>query len=248
MTVDPTSMRLVHPLATADVAVEHHTYGGDLPFDLYRPAGAGAAPVVVLVTGLPDPGVQQMLGKPIKDWASYQGWARLLAASGLAAVLYQNRTAADALELVRHLRTHAGALGLDADRLALWACSGHVPTALGLLAQERLAAAALLYGYTLDLDGTTDVADAAKRFYFAVPPVTLAQLPRDVPIYLLRADQDATPNLNATLDRFIARAGELRLSVAHHDGPHSFDMIEDTPAARAAIDGVVAFLRGALSR
>lgn len=246
MTLDPTSFPLVHPLATAEVAVEHHHYAGDLPFDLYRPAGPGPTPVVVLVTGLPDPGVTQMLGKPIKDWASYQGWARLLAASGLAAVLYQNRTVGDVTELVHHVRAHAGELGVDAARLALWACSGHAPTALTLLAREPIAAAALLYGYTLDLDGATHVADAAKKFYFAVAPIGLADLPRDVPIYLLRADQDATPNLNEALDRFVARAGDLQLTVAHHDGPHAFDMKEDTPASHASIDAVVAFLRRAL--
>lgn len=247
MTLDPTSKPLVHPLAAADVAVEHHTYLGDLPFDLYRPAGA-RAPVVVLVTGLPDPGVAQMLGKPLKDWASYQGWARLLAASGLAAVVYQNRTPADAAALLRHVRAHASELGLDGERVALWACSGHVPTALGLLAHERVAAAALLYGYMIDLEGSTQVAAAAKKFYFAVPPVALAELPRDVPIYLLRADQDATPDLNEVFDRFVASAGDLSLTVAHYDGPHAFDLIDDTPASRAAIDGVVAFLREALSR
>lgn len=244
MSLDPTSLPLVHPLARTDVTVERHAYLPDLAFDLYRPAHAGPVPAVLFVSGLPDPGVVQLFGKPLKDWASYQGWARLLAASGLAAITYVNRTPDDVGALVDHLRTHAGALGLDPDRLAVWACSGNVPTALALLARERFAAAALLYGYMLDLDGSTIVADAARRMYFAAPPVALADL--HAPLLIVRADRDATPGLNETIDRFVARAG-LAITLRRHDGPHAFDLLDDTDATRAVIDEVVAFLRGALA-
>jgi acetyl esterase/lipase len=244
MSLDPTSLSLVHPLARADVAVERHDYLPGLAFELYRPASTSPAPAVVFVSGLPDPGVVQLFGKPLKDWASYQGWARLVAASGLAAITYANRTPDDVGALVHHLRAHAGALRLDPDRLAVWACSGNAPTALALLARERLAAAALLYGYLLDLDGSTIVADAARRMYFAAPPVALADLPR-VPILVVRADRDTTPGLNETIDRFVARA-ELPLTLRTHDGPHAFDLLDDTDATRAVIDEVVAFLGRAL--
>jgi hypothetical protein len=79
MTTDFTSKPLVHSIAGADdITVEHHTYEteqGPLGFDLYRPAGAGPHPAVVFVSGFPDPGMVAMLGKPLKDWASYQGWS-----------------------------------------------------------------------------------------------------------------------------------------------------------------------------
>jgi len=250
MTTDPTSIALVHTIpGMADVPVEQHEYiteQGPLAFDLYRPPGAAIAPAVILVSGLPDPGVAAMLGKPIKDWASYIGWARLLAASGMAAITYVNRTAGDVTALVHHLRDHAPALRIDPDRLAVWACSGHVPNALALLAHERFAAAALLYGYTLDLDGSTAVADAAKKFYFAAPPVALAELPRALPMLIVRAGADATPGLNEALDRFVAAARDLNLTRLDHPGPHSFDLREDSPRTHEVIEDIVAFLRRAL--
>jgi hypothetical protein len=250
---DPTKLGLVYTVpGAAEVTVERFDYmteHGPLGFDLYRPPGAAPAPVVVLVNGLPDPGVAAMLGKPLKDWASYIGWGRVLAASGIAAVTYTNRTSADVSAVIQHLRANAGALGLDPARLGVWACSGHVPTALAVIAREAPACAVLLYGYLLDLDGSTLVAEAAKRFYFAVPPVGMDELPRDRPMLLVLAGRDETPGLNATQDLFItaARARQMALTVLEHaEAPHSFDMVLDTPRTREVIDGILAFLRGHL--
>ena len=256
MTTDPTSQGLVYTIAgTADVIVERdHSYAtdeGPLAFDLYRPPGATVpCPAVVFVSGLPDPGVRAVLGKSLKDWASYQGWARMVAASGLAGVVYTNRRAADAGALLRHLRASAGSLGIDAARIGVWACSGHVPAALALIAHEPLACAALLYGYTLDLDGATDVAQAAARFHFAAPPVTLDELPREMPMLVVRAGRDAMPGLDPALQRFVAAARARQLPVTlieHAEGPHAFDLADDSPRTREVIEEVLAFLRRTLA-
>jgi dienelactone hydrolase len=256
MSNDFTSKPLVHTIAGADaVTVERdHTYSteqGPLGFDLYRPPHATApCPAVVFVSGLPDPGVVAMLGKPFKDWASYVGWARMTAASGVAAVLYTNRTAADGLALVRHLRANAASLGLDPERIGIWAASGHVPTALGLIARERFACAALLYGYLLDLDGATSVADASVQFHFAIPPVALDELPRELPMLVVRAGRDATPGLEPTLQRFLTAARARGMAVTlldHPEAPHAFDLVDDSPRTHEVIDEVLAFLRRSLT-
>lgn len=256
MTTDFTSMQLVHTIdGAADIAVERdHVYTtdqGPLGFDLYRPPHATTpSPALVFVSGLPDPGVVAMLGKPLKDWTSYVGWARMVAASGIAGIAYTNREPADIAALLRHLRANAGPLGIDPARIGVWACSGNVPTALGSIARERLACAALLYGYMLDLDGSTSVADAAAQFYFAVPPVSLDDLPREMPMLLVRAGRDTTPGLDATLQRFVAAARARQLPVTlidHAEAPHAFDLVDDTPATHAVIEQVLAFLRHALA-
>ncbi|MGZ3452470.1 MAG: alpha/beta hydrolase [Polyangiales bacterium] len=244
MTTDFTSKGLVYTLETAtDVVVERdHSYAtasGPLGFDLYRPRASGARPAVVFVSGFPDPGMTAMVGKPLKDWASYQGWGRLVAASGLVGIAYLNREPADVVALVHHLRENAASLGIDPDRIAVWACSGNVPTALSLVAREKLACAALLYGFTLD------VADEAARFHFAAPTAGFDDLPRDLPMLVVRATKDATPGLDANLQRFIAEARKraLPITVIEHDGPHAFDVVDDTDASRAAIEQVLAFLQ-----
>ena len=256
MSTDFTSKPLVYTIdGTADVAVERNhvytTHQGPLGFDLYRPPQATTpCPAVVFVSGFPDPGIAAMLGKPLKDWASYVGWARMVAASGIIGIAYANREPADVVMLVRHLCANAAALGIDPDRIGIWACSGNVPTALGLVARERIACVALLYGYLLDLDGATSVAEAAAQYHFAVPPVTLDELPRDLPMLVVRAGRDETPGLDATLQRFVAAARARQLPVTlidHPEAPHAFDLIDDSPRTREVIEEVLAFLRRTLA-
>lgn len=251
MTTDPTSLALVHTVpGAADVTVERHTYAtehGALAFEVYRPPATTApGPAVVFVNGYPDPGATAIFGKPMMAWASYVGWARAVAASGVAGVLYLNHEPADVAALIRHLRANAAALGIDPARIGIWACSGHVPVALSLIARERPACAALLYGYLLDLDGATSVADATAQFRFAVPPVALDDLPREMPMLVVRAGQDAMPGLDATLQRFVAAARARSLPVTlidHPEAPHAFDLIDDSPRTHEVIEEVLAFLR-----
>jgi hypothetical protein len=249
--------RLVCELPGGGVTVRrdlpwHSTDGRELAFDIYQASAAECpVPAVLFVTGYPDAGVQRMLGCNAKDMASYDGWGRLLAASGLAAIAYVNHDpAADARAILAHVRRNAPALGIDAARIGLWACSGNVPNALSLLidASPSLACAALCYGYMLDLDGSTAVADAAGAWRFVNPCAgrTLDDVPRQVPIFIARAGCDETAGLNDSIDRFVSKALGLNRPVTlvnHHTAPHAFDMLDASELSRAVIRQTLSFLR-----
>ncbi|MCC6996589.1 MAG: hypothetical protein IT370_18405 [Deltaproteobacteria bacterium] len=257
MTTDFTKLGLVHDIAgSAHVGVEaghvYPTEAGPLAFDLYRPPhAAGPLPAVVFVSGYPDPGMAAMLGRPLKDWESYRAWARLVAASGLIAITYLNNTPADGAALLRHLHQHGAELGVDPARIGLWACSGNGPTALELLAHQAVSCAALLYPVTIDVDGATGVAELARQIHFALPALTLAELPRERPLLLVRAGRDTTPGLDPALLRFVAaaRAHGLALTVLEHaEAPHAFDLLDDSPRTHELIDEVLGFLQRTLTR
>jgi acetyl esterase/lipase len=230
--------------------------GGEaLTLDLYNPPSRGAGdplPAVVIVAGYPDLGVQRILGCKFKDMGSTVSWARLMAASGLAAIAYANREpASDVQTLLRYIRANGASLGIDASRIGLWASSGNVPLALSLLSRDaeyRARCAVLCYGYMLDLEGGTGVAEAAARWKFVNPCAgkSISDLRRDVPLFLARAGNDATPGLNEGLDRFVAAALERYLPITLVNcpsAPHAFDLFSDTEASRAAIRQILAFLR-----
>jgi hypothetical protein len=228
--------------------------GGVLAMDLYSPPDAKPGtrlPAVVLVAGYPDPGFERMLGRKFKETGSTMSWARLLAASGLAAIAYTNREpAADVDALLRFIQQNASSLGLDENRIGLWASSGNVPVALSALMKEggSLRCAALCYGIMLDLDGSTSVAEAAKMFKFANPSAgkSVADLPPARPLFLVRAGRDETPGINESIDRFVAAALRLNLPltlVNHAEGPHAFDLFDDSEATREIVREVLAFLR-----
>ena len=222
----------------------------ELTMDVYSPPGRLApheTPAVLLVPGFPG---------AVKRIGSFVSWAELMAASGLVAITCATKDpVADMEAVLAYVREHAVSLGVDGDRMGLWACSGHVPNALSLLARpERacLKCAALCYGFMLDLDGSTVVADAAREYGFANPASghTFDDLPRDTPLFLARAGRDEFPGLNAALDAFLAkivRDNRPVTFVNHATGPHAFDVADDSPATRDVIRQVLAFLKSHLS-
>ncbi len=229
--------------------------GDFLTMDLYYPPhfkDGARLPAVVIVAGFPDLGFQKIVGCKFKEMGSSVSWARLMAASGMVAITYSNREpAADVHTVLQYVRKNDAALGIDESRIGLWASSGNVPLALSLLTQDSAAplkCAVLCYGYMLDLDGSTDVAEAAKTFGFANPCAgkSVGNLQHDIPLFLARAGNDQMPHLNETLDRFVVNALESDRPVTlvnYPSAPHAFDLFQDTETSREIVSQILAFLR-----
>ena len=243
-------------------------------------ANGARLPAVVLVAGYNDVGYEKMLGRRFKDMAMSVSWGQLIAASGMVTIAYTNREpAADLDALLEHVRANAASLGVDQDRIGLWGCSGNVPLALSALMRGStnapgpnrlrqgygglaeapakaealgLRCAALLYGYMMDVDGATGVADAARLFRFTDPNSgrTLDDIPEDVALFVVRAGQEQFAHLNDSIDRFVAKAVALNRPITlvnHATGPHSFDLLDDSEASREIIRQILSFLRSQLT-
>ena len=243
---DGVSIRRDVPYRTTDA--------GALTMDIYYPPDAkdGARiPAVVFVIGFSDLGAERLMGCKFKEMESYISWGKLAAASGLAAITYTTTDpATDVRALFAHFRRNAASLGIDGDRIGVWACSGNVPLALSVLMQESreyLKCAVLCYGYMLDIDGSTAVADASKKFGFANPCAgkSVDDLPPEMPLFVVRAGRDETPHLNETIDRFLvhALACNLPITFANHPAaPHAFDLFHDSELSRESIRQILAFM------
>jgi hypothetical protein len=235
------------------------TDSGTLTMDLYYPADNVAdarRPAVVLVAGYNDVGYEKAFGVRFKEMGMSISWGQLIAASGLVAIAYTNRQPAEDLDaLLHHVRDNAAALGIDGDRVCVWACSGNVPLALSALiahGHDFLKCGALLYGYMLDLDGATGVAEAAAAVRFTNPNAgrSLDDLAKDLPLLIVRAGLDQFAGLNDSIDRFIAKGLSLNRPITlvnHAAGPHSFDLLDDSDASRHIIRQVLAFLTAQLT-
>ena len=191
-----------------------------------------------------------MLGRKFKETGSYVSWARLTAASGLVAITYTNREpATDADALLGFVREHAAELNLDGNSIGLWACSGNVPLALSVLMSDAsLKCAALCYGFMLDSEGAEHVALAAREWGFVNPCAgrSIADLPRETPLFVARAGRDRMPHLNETIDGFAAAAlaHNLPLTLVNHPtAPHAFDLFDDSETSREVIRAVLGFMR-----
>ena len=227
-------------------AQPHECVGADgapLSVAFYLPAAPIQLPppVVVIVEGYADTGFSKMLGCRFMDMGWSVSTARLIAASGMAAITYANRRpAADAAALLAHIASECAALGVDGGRVGLWATSGHGPVAISVL--ERVRCAVLLNPYLCDFDGATHVADAARTFRFETP----ACAPAAVPQFLVRSGRDEMPGLTASFDRYVARALSLNhpITVVNHaDAPHAFDLLHDSATTRGILRQALDFLQ-----
>jgi acetyl esterase/lipase len=191
-----------------------------------------------------------MLGCAIKEMESYIGWARLVAASGLVAITYENRDPMEDLRAVlRHVRENSAALGVDPQRIGLIGFSGNGPVMLTALMEDHTLRSGVLFcAFTLDLDGATGIADAQAQWGFANASAgrTVDDLPQDLPLFIARAGRDQFAGLNDALDRFVAKAlaRNLPLTVVNHPtGPHAFDTADDSETTRDIIRSILGFLR-----
>ena len=231
---------------------------GTLTFDVYYPPGAPPAdrrPAVLIVYGYSDAGMPNVFGRTFKEMGQTVSWARLIAASGLVAILYSNREpVGDAQAVLDHVRDHGADLGIDNTRLGLWAASANVPLALWLLMQaerREIKAAVFCCGYMLDEDGATSVADMQKTYGFANPCAgkSMDHVRHDVAMLVVRAGRDQF-GVNASLDSFIAGAlrRDLPVRLINHAGaPHAFDLFDDSEATREIIREILRFMQVRLS-
>jgi hypothetical protein len=110
-----------------------------------------------------------------------------------------------------------------------------------------LKCAALVTGFTMDLDGSTAVAAAAKQYMFvdACAGKSVDDLPDGVPMLFLRAGREWFPGLNDALDRVVANAIARNLPVTfvnHATGTHGFEFDQDNELSREMVRRVLAFL------
>ena len=219
------------------------------PFDLKE---GERRPAVVFVHGGPVPA----LGST-KDWGVFVSYGQLAAASGFVGVTFNHRfhapeaapdADADVAEVVAYLRKNASDLGIDRDRIALWAFSGGGPFLARWIADPPPYVRALVSYYAV-LDIRTPppgrpaklTSEARARLS---PVARLMESTRPVPMLIARAGQD-DKSLNATVDAFLLEALKLNLPVellTHPEGRHGFDILDDDARSREIISRTFAFI------
>jgi acetyl esterase/lipase len=211
--------------------------GQPLHMDVYSPPGAAKArPAVILIHGGPIP----RLGA--KNMGVYLSYGELLAASGFVAVTFDHRflaperandAAADIADAVANVRKNAASLGVDPERLALWAFSGG----------GRFLAAPLRERPTW--------LRAVAAFYAVLDERSLPDDARTLPPILVgRAGLDQ-PELNAGIDRFVQAALDKGVTIDlmnHAQGRHGFDILDDDARSKEVIRRAIDFLGDHLGR
>ena len=148
-----------------------------------------------------------------------------------------------------HVRQRADELGVDPERIALWAFSGGGPL-LSVPLRERwpFVRAIAAYYAVLDLQvrppGVTGgMSDETRREFSALLHLSAGE--KTPPTLVARAGKDNAWT-NATIDRFVqealARNVPLEL-ITHPAGEHGFDILNDDDRSREIIASTLDFLK-----
>jgi len=196
-----------------------------LTLDIYYPEKfnkSASLPVVIFNNGVGSMDLPQ--------WRVYKDWAKLIAANGMIAVSHQTRPGRTTLEdggaVLDYLHQNAKQLNIDADRMAIWTCSGNARIGMRLAlkpGREYIRTLVVYYG----------------------PPDSLGELRQDVPTLMVRAGLDAQV-LNMGIENFVQSAlmQDARIEMINYvEGIHAFDIYNNTDESRSIIKQTVDFLR-----
>lgn len=244
---------------TARRDVVYKTAGADaLKMDVYSPPGpVRPRPAVLLVHGGPIP----MLGA--KNMGVFRSYGELLGASGFVAVAFDHRflapnrltdADADVADLIAHVRRNAESLGIDKNRIALWAFSGGGPfLAAPLRERPSWLRAVLAYYAVLDIQQPAPGAESGLSSQLRERFSAIRGLGDDAqsapPLLVARAGLDH-PRLNGGIDRFVQQAvakGAALDLLNHPDGRHGFDILDDDARTRQVLRRTLEFLRDELA-
>jgi acetyl esterase/lipase len=233
--------------------------GAELKMDVYSPVSArrdGQRPAVIFIHGGRIP---PNLRTTPKEWGAYVSFGQLVAASGFVGVTFNHRfyaweslgdSQSDLMDLIIYIRQHAVELGVDRDRIVLWAVSaGGIFLSQPL--RDRPPYIKCLVGYYAELDlqnerqsAPPSVTDEMLREFS--PVYHLSKSAKGVPpIFIARAGLDDA-DLNAGLDRFVqvALSKNVTLDLANHPtGHHGFDFADDNDRSREIIKRTIEFIK-----
>jgi dipeptidyl aminopeptidase/acylaminoacyl peptidase len=231
-----------------------------LKMDLYTPGDlipGSTRPAVIFVSG-GDASADTLRTREIGLYISY---GQLLAASGFVGIVFDHRglegytqlreVGEDTDDLVAYVCTHAASLGVNPQKLGIWAFSAGpiygLRTAFRTAPPSIRCAIAYYGGMSLLNKRYFHYTEEEEPLFREFSPVcylheTPARIP---PLFVARAALDR-PFLNESIDEFMQVAVTKNVPITlvnHPEGMHGFDMRNDDERSREIIHMTLEFIK-----
>lgn len=229
-------------------------YQDILKMDIYYPPKfdfKGKIPAVIFVLGYTDDAGKKLIGSEFKSYIQLTSWCRIIAASGLAAIMYQSvNPEKDIVSLLTYLNSNGDKLQIDNNNLGAFTLSAHTPTMISTLLTESVndfKCAVVYYGFFLtnDFKYLPQIDSISKNMGFMTPRLPDPVIWRkDIPIMIVRAGKDNVPYINQSLSSFYDKAMIQNLPITlvnYPAGFHGFDVYNDNETTRQIIKSTLEF-------
>ena len=228
--------------------------GAALNMDIYYPPNfdyKSKIPAIIIVLGYTDIAGQKLLGSKFKNYITFISWCKIIAASGMAAIIYETvDPQKDILLLSDYLRSNEIKLGIDISKIGAFTLSAHSPTTINEVLTgpaNIFKCAVVYYGFFLtnDFQYLPQIDTISQGMGFSTPRLPdPASWKKDVPIMIVRAGKDNVPYINQSLASFYEKALYQNLPIIlvnYPNGTHGFDTSIDNDLTRQIIKNTLEF-------
>lgn len=231
-----------------------------LKMDVYYPPGFDfkrRIPAIVIVFGYTNEGQLKTAKHQLRTWSAYTSWCRVIAASGMAAIVYEtNEPENDLKSLMRYINSETDNLLIDLDKIGAYSCSANTPTEMAYLLNDPeciFKCAVAYYGIFLtpDFKYLTTIDSLSQNMGFVTPRLAeSASWNKTVPLMIVHAGKDLVL-LTESLTSFVSEAIVQNIPVTliiHSDGIHAFDLYTDNESTRQIIKNTLEFWKFHLNK
>jgi dienelactone hydrolase len=230
------------------------TQDSTLKMDVYYPPSfdfKSKIPAVVFIFGYTNEGQLKTAKHQLRTWSPYTSWCKVVAASGMAAVVYETINPENDLKsLLQYINSNTDILNIDVNKIAAYSCSANTPVALANIlnsANNSFKCAAIYYGIFLNTDFKyLSVIDTLSKNMGFIP----SRLPesttwrKDIPLLIIHAGKDFVPNTDESLTGFTDKAinQKVPFTLIHYaTGIHGFDVYTDNEETKQIIRTTLEF-------
>jgi hypothetical protein len=209
-------------------------------------------PAIIFISGCPDTSMVKLAGNEFRKWSTYTSWCKLVAASGMAAIVYETGDPKDDLiALTEYINSNLDKLSINKNSIGAFVCSGHTPNAVSYILNSPsniFNCAVLYYGFflTQDFEYLSTIEGLLIDKGFQKPPILTDPINwnKNVSILIIRAGMDNVPYLNQSMQNFFNNAIKQNLPITlinYPQGVHGFDVYTDNETTRLIISNTLEF-------
>lgn len=225
-----------------------------LKMDIYYPPNFDfkrKIPTIVFVFGYTNDGQLKTAKHQLRTWSPYTSWCRVVAASGMAAIVYETINPENDLQsLIKYITSNTDNLNIDVDKLGAYSCSANTPTEIAYALNDTdcvFKCAVVYYGIflTTDFKHISTIDTLSQNMGFVTPRLSEpASWNKKVPIMIIHAGKDFVPHTNESLTSFVSEAIVQNIPITlmiYSEGVHAFDINTDNEMTKEIIRNTLEF-------
>jgi dienelactone hydrolase len=224
-----------------------------LNMDIYYPPNFNfkrIIPAVIIVYGFNNESQIKITGNQLRNWSVHISWCKIIAASGMAAIVYETvNPENDLISLLKYINSSVNILNIDPNNIGAYTCSANSYTALAYILNNSngfIKCAVVYYGMflTKDYNNLSLIDSLSQNMGFMSPILSESSSWRkDVPLMIVNAGID-DPLINQSLTGFVDNAINQNLPITvinYPNGLHGFDFLNDNDTTRMIISSTIDF-------